>query len=91
MLCLLIRIVYSYASHAEYELVDVSSRLPALIRRPGLHTWKPSVDKKVDTSFATYGSFMENLSDEKKGESKMLESHWPPAKKEAERLHLERW
>jgi multisite-specific tRNA:(cytosine-C5)-methyltransferase len=49
------------------------------------------VDKAIDTSFATYGSFMDNLSDEKKGESKMLESHWPPAKKEAEELHLERW
>ena len=84
-------IVYLYTSYAEYELVDVSSRLPALIRRPGLHTWKPSVDKAIDTSFATYGSFMDHLSDEKKGESKMLESHWPPAKKEAEELHLERW
>jgi multisite-specific tRNA:(cytosine-C5)-methyltransferase len=69
--------------------VDVSSRLPALIRRPGLHTWKPSVDKAIDTSFASYRSFMDNLPDEKRGDSKMLESHWPPDK-EAE-LHLERW
>jgi multisite-specific tRNA:(cytosine-C5)-methyltransferase len=78
-------------SHVEYELIDVSSCLPALIRRPGLHTWKPTVNKAIDTSFTTYEAFMESLPEEKMGETKMLESHWPPATEEVEELHLERW
>jgi multisite-specific tRNA:(cytosine-C5)-methyltransferase len=84
-------LVGSSISHIEYELIDVSSRLPALVRRPGLHTWKPTVDKVIDTSFVTYEAFIESLSDEKKVETKMLESHWPPTKEETERLRLERW
>jgi multisite-specific tRNA:(cytosine-C5)-methyltransferase len=83
--------LHAYKSPIEYELIDVSSRLPALVRRPGLHTWKPTVDKFIDTSFATYEAFIGSLSEERKAETKMLENHWPPTKEEAESLRLERW
>jgi multisite-specific tRNA:(cytosine-C5)-methyltransferase len=75
----------------EYELLDVSSCLPALIRRPGLYTWKPTVDKAIHTFFATYEAFMESLSEEQKVETKMLRSHWPPTKEDVVELRLERW
>jgi multisite-specific tRNA:(cytosine-C5)-methyltransferase len=81
----------SFITHVEYELVDVSSRLPALIRRPGLYTWKPTVDKVIDTSFVTYEAFMKSLPEEKRLETKMLKSHWPPTNDEAEKFLLERW
>ena len=80
-----------FATHIEYELLDISSRLPALIRRPGLYTWKPTVDKAIHTFFATYEAFMECLSEEKKMETKMFKSHWPPTKEEVEKLQLEKW
>jgi hypothetical protein len=34
---------------------------------------------------------MDSLSEEKKVETKMFESHWPPIKEEAQKLQLERW
>lgn len=75
----------------DFELIDETSRLPELIRRPGLKTWKPSVDKVIDTSFATYQAFVDNLSEDKKAETKMVETHWPPGEDEVDALKLERW
>ncbi|TDL24663.1 cytosine-5--methyltransferase [Rickenella mellea] len=64
----------------EFELVDVSDRLPSLIRIPGLTSWCPAVDRDVDMSFDTYAKYMESLTDERaRSSNKMLESHWPPA------------
>lgn len=75
----------------EFELVDESTRLPELIRRPGVKSWTPPVGKNTDTSFETYDAFMDSLSEEKKVETKMVRSHWPPGADEVESLRLERW
>ena len=74
----------------EFELVDESSRLPELIRQPGVKRWTPPVGKNADTSFKTYNAFMDSLPEEKK-ETKMVRSHWPPGAEEAEDFKLERW
>ncbi|OSD00483.1 cytosine-5--methyltransferase [Trametes coccinea BRFM310] len=73
-----------------FELVDMSTHLPGLVHRPGMTTWTPSVSKDVDTSFATYAEYVQSLDEAQRGASKMLESHWPPAPEEAERLGLTR-
>lgn len=74
-----------------FALVDVSDRLPELVRRPGLTTWKPSVSKEPDTSFASFEAFAETLSEEQKETTKVTPGHWPPPKEEAEALGLNRW
>ncbi|KAF9561390.1 cytosine-5--methyltransferase [Agrocybe pediades] len=70
-----------------FELVDVSDKLPELIRRPGLHTWRATGDRTVATTFATYEEFMASWLDDIV-KSKMTEGHWPP--KDAEKLNLDR-
>lgn len=69
----------------------MSSRLPELIRRPGLHSWVPTVEKEVNISFSTYEAFIDSLLPDKKTETKMTESHWPPTNDEAKKIHLDRW
>ena len=81
----------SFDDNAEFELVDESSRLPELIRRPGMKRWTPPVGKDADTSFKTYDAFMDSLLEEKKTMTKMVRSHWPPGAEEVEDFKLERW
>jgi multisite-specific tRNA:(cytosine-C5)-methyltransferase len=59
--------------------VDVSDRLAGLIRRPGLTTWTPSPDRECNTSFPTYSSYVDSLSEENRQQTKMSEGQWPPA------------
>ncbi|KAF9444637.1 cytosine-5--methyltransferase, partial [Macrolepiota fuliginosa MF-IS2] len=68
-----------------FELVDVSSMLPELKRRPGLTTWRPSVDK---SSMKTYGSYQEYQASDLDAnlKSKLTEGHFPPD--DAESLNL---
>ncbi|KAJ8489873.1 hypothetical protein ONZ51_g2668 [Trametes cubensis] len=73
-----------------FELVDMSNHLPGLIHRPGLTSWKPTVSKEINTTFATYQDYIQSLDETQRGSSKMLESHWPPSADEAEKLHLTR-
>lgn len=72
----------------EFELVDVSEQLPQLIRRPGLTTWSPTVDRAVNTSFNSYDAYIQSLPEDKRSDVKLMETHWPPGN--AETLHLER-
>ncbi|CUA69439.1 hypothetical protein RSOLAG22IIIB_08460 [Rhizoctonia solani] len=71
-----------------FELVDVSSSLPELKRRPGLPTWRPAVNREMDTSFSSHADFIESLPGDKRSETKMQATHWPPA--DVEQLNLER-
>ncbi|KAI0924993.1 hypothetical protein AcW2_005707 [Taiwanofungus camphoratus] len=73
-----------------FELVDMSDHLPGLIHRPGMTTWKPTVDRSISTHFASYQDFLQSLPESKRGESKMLETHWPPPAGEIEELNLTR-
>ncbi|KAL4073670.1 S-adenosyl-L-methionine-dependent methyltransferase [Scleroderma citrinum] len=75
-------------SNPEFELVDVSDQLPQLIRRPGLITWSPTIDRNVNTSFSSYDAYIQSLPVGKRGDSKLIETHWPP--NNAEALHLGR-
>ena len=85
---------------SDFELVDVSERLPSLIRRPGLTTWQPCVDRDVDLRFSTYDDYTNHLAESSKNanskssskdsvRNRMLPTHWPPAN--AEELSLTRW
>lgn len=71
--------------------MDVSNFLPGLVYRPGMTSWVPSVDRSVITDFATFQGYIQSLPESKREETKMVESHWPPAQAEAEELHLSRW
>ncbi|KAF7973923.1 hypothetical protein HWV62_13980 [Athelia sp. TMB] len=79
-------------SNEEFELVDVSARLPSLIRRPGLKKWTPVPSEAPDTlgRFATYQEYLASLDDEGKARTKMSETHWSPPEGVAEALHLSR-
>ncbi|KAF8201333.1 S-adenosyl-L-methionine-dependent methyltransferase [Mycena galopus ATCC 62051] len=44
-------------NNPDLRLVDVSMKLPALHRRPGLTAWKPT-DKSLCTKYDTYDTFM---------------------------------
>ncbi|KAF9004637.1 S-adenosyl-L-methionine-dependent methyltransferase [Cyathus striatus] len=74
-------------SNLDFELVDVSSRLSELVRRPGLTSWRPTVDKSVTTTYATYEEFMASSIDGTL-KTKLSEGHWPP--KNVEDLNLPR-
>lgn len=74
-----------------FELIDVSDRLLELVRRPGLTTWKPTVDKDINTSFTSYNAFIETLSESQRADTKVMESHWPPPPEEAAAMGLPRW
>ncbi|KAG8216542.1 S-adenosyl-L-methionine-dependent methyltransferase [Butyriboletus roseoflavus] len=75
-------------SHPEFELVDVSSRLPELIRRPGIAHWSPTVGRLIDTSHPSWAAYIETIPEDQRAGSKMLETHWPPSNVGA--LNLER-
>jgi len=74
---------------SEFELVDVSKQLPQLIRRPGLATWTPTIDRNVNTCFGSYDAYILSLPEDKRADTKLLETHWPPSN--IDTLHLERW
>ncbi|KAF8804768.1 S-adenosyl-L-methionine-dependent methyltransferase [Phlegmacium glaucopus] len=61
----------------EFELVDVSAKLPQLKRRPGLTTWRPTADRSAAVTFSTYEEFMSSSLDDA-SKAKMSEGHWPP-------------
>ncbi|KAF9513599.1 hypothetical protein BS47DRAFT_1372487 [Hydnum rufescens UP504] len=88
------RIVYSTVpvlatalnSHpGRFVLEDVSTRLPGLLRRPGLKSWKVAIDKNI-TLASSWSSYLSTLTDP--GEAKLSRSLFPPDN--ANELNLER-
>ncbi|KAK7471032.1 tRNA (cytosine-5-)-methyltransferase ncl1 [Stygiomarasmius scandens] len=73
-------------STPEFHLIDVSSGLPELKRRPGLTSWRPTSDRTVKKTYETYEAFIAN--DPQAAVTKLTPGHWPPAN--VEDLHLER-
>jgi multisite-specific tRNA:(cytosine-C5)-methyltransferase len=73
---------------ADFEVADVSTRFPELKRRPGLTTWRPTVDRSVTTTYKSFEAFVNDHPESEKSNSKMTEGHWPP---DAEDLGLSRW
>jgi len=73
----------------DFHLIDVSAQLPELVRRPGISSWTPTVDRSINTTFDTWAAYNETLSDEQRAESKMAETHWPPINVES--LQLQHW
>ncbi|KAH9055614.1 S-adenosyl-L-methionine-dependent methyltransferase [Lactarius vividus] len=59
-----------------FELVDVSDSLPALVRRPGLKHWFPSVSRDLQF-FDSYDEYAASPPDGK-GAARLAQSHWPP-------------
>lgn len=77
------------SGNGEFQLVDVASRLPELVRKPGISQWKVSVDKEGKELVTSYGSYWDSLNEAQKGDTKITESMFPPT--DAAGLHLERW
>ena len=71
-----------------FTLIDVSSLYPQLIRKPGMTHWKPPVDKEPNF-FGSYEGYLGSLTEERRKETKMVETHWPPDN--VDELHLDRW
>lgn len=75
----------------DFELVDVTPKLPSLKRRPGLTSWIPTViiDKvnKIDMPFPTYEQFKTSDSDQTL-KDKMSKGCWPP--ENVDKLNLTR-
>lgn len=63
------------------HLVDVSAQLPALKRRPGLHTWKATDND---------GNYISSIDDVTKDKHRFPTSVFPPTPELAQELHLER-
>jgi multisite-specific tRNA:(cytosine-C5)-methyltransferase len=74
---------------ADFQLIDVSAQMPELVRRPGISSWTPTVDRSINTGFKTWAAYSETLSEEQRAESKISETHWPPAN--ADSLQLQHW
>ncbi|KAG5637196.1 hypothetical protein H0H81_005409 [Sphagnurus paluster] len=75
-------------TNPDFYLVDVSSKLPALKRAPGLTNWRPSVDRTINTNYATYAEFKASQDFIDNPKTKLTEGHWPP--KDVERFNLPR-
>ncbi|KAJ7801375.1 hypothetical protein B0H14DRAFT_2310857, partial [Mycena olivaceomarginata] len=69
-------------AHADFRLVDVSAKLPALRGRPGLTVWRPT-DKSLCTTYNTYKTFMVTCTQGEMVKVKMTRGHWPPEDVEA--------
>ncbi len=69
----------------------MSNHLPALIFRQGITSWIPTADRSVVLDFPTFDDYIKTIPTNKRGESKMVESQWPPSPSEADELHLTRW
>ncbi|KAG8744951.1 hypothetical protein FRC10_009186 [Ceratobasidium sp. 414] len=76
------------AKFLDFELVDVSTALPELKRRPGMSSWRPPVNREMNNFFDTHAEFIESLPPNQRGETKLVETQWPPVN--AAELHLER-
>ena len=72
----------------DFGLVDVSLKLPQLMRRPGLTTWRPTADRSAAVTFGTYEEFLSSSLDDAL-KARMSEGQWPP--KNIETLNLPRW
>lgn len=77
------------ASNGEYHLVDLSNRLPELVRRSGVNSWRVCVDKEAKVLRSSFNDYWNALSDAQKRSTKIVETMFPPS--DAGDLHLERW
>ncbi|KAG6811829.1 hypothetical protein H0H92_005626 [Tricholoma furcatifolium] len=75
-------------ANPDFYLVDVSDKLPALKRCPGLTSWRPSVDRTINTNYATYEEFQASQDAKDNPNTKLTSGHWPPA--DVERYNLPR-
>lgn len=87
-------LTFEFLYRIDFELVDVSSQLPLLVRNPGLKTWFPVVDKDLNT-FSSYRAFIDDWKIRNKdvksqqNQIKMMETHWPP--ENVADLNMNRW
>jgi len=74
-------------SNPEFHLVDVSSKLHELKRRPGMTSWRPTADKAISSTYETYDAFV-TANPETAASTKLTSGHWPPMS--GHELNLER-
>ncbi len=65
----------------------MSAKYPELKRRPGLTTWRPTVDRSCEVTYETFEDF-QNASVDTALKSKLTRSHWVP---DSAQLNLHRW
>lgn len=76
------------SSAGEYQLVDVSNRLPELVRRPGITSWQVCTDKDTMNMEPSFTAYWERLNDKQRADSKIVETMFPP--QEVHELNLDR-
>ncbi|CCA74131.1 related to NCL1-tRNA (cytosine-5-)-methyltransferase / probable Orotate phosphoribosyl transferase [Serendipita indica DSM 11827] len=76
------------SSAGEYQLVDVSNRLPELVRRPGITSWQVCTDKDTMNMESSFTAYWERLNDKQRADSKIVETMFPP--QEVHELNLDR-
>ncbi|PPQ64466.1 hypothetical protein CVT24_008476 [Panaeolus cyanescens] len=81
-------IAEALGSNRDFELVDVSSQIPELKRRPGLTTWRATADKTMSRTFESYEEFMGSSMFDDNVKAKLTPGHWPPP--DADKMNLER-
>ncbi|KAJ7639456.1 S-adenosyl-L-methionine-dependent methyltransferase [Roridomyces roridus] len=64
-------------ANPDFHLLDVSTKLPALVSRPGLTWWQPT-DRSLKMTYETYEKFLETCTEGEAVKSKMSRGHWPP-------------
>ena len=77
------------SSAGEYHLVDVSDRLPELIRRPGITSWQVCTNKDSMTMEPSFTAYWERLNEKQRAGSKIVETMFPPS--DVHELKLDRW
>ncbi|KAF8634819.1 hypothetical protein AX17_004071 [Amanita inopinata Kibby_2008] len=73
-------------ANTDFELVNVSDKLPELKRRPGLTSWRPTVSRNAEVTYQSYIEFV-GAPIEPMLKSKLSEGHWPPTNVEQLNLH----
>ncbi|KAG2100485.1 hypothetical protein BD769DRAFT_1393913 [Suillus cothurnatus] len=63
--------------------------LALLVRRPGISSGAPTVIRTINTTFRTWDTYNETLTEEQRADRKMSETHWPPIN--AQSLPLHHW
>ncbi|KAG2100506.1 hypothetical protein BD769DRAFT_1393930 [Suillus cothurnatus] len=69
--------------------IQSKTTLALLVRRPGISSGAPTVIRTINTTFRTWDTYNETLTEEQRADRKMSETHWPPIN--AQSLPLHHW
>ncbi|KAG1777466.1 S-adenosyl-L-methionine-dependent methyltransferase [Suillus placidus] len=59
-------------SNPDFQLIDVSAQ--ELVRRPGISSWAPTVNRTINTTIKTWDAYNETLMEEQRADSKIADT-----------------